>query len=104
MAAAPSRRSSFRTAEYWAALEVIADDLINQAASHTPHPSGDARGTLQRLSSRGFGPVSLFDLCALLILAAPGSPDERCGTGVQAPAIPPPTVSMSAAPVGDPSG
>lgn len=94
MAPAPSPISSFRTADYWAALEAIADDLIN----HTLHPthrssgtSGDARGTLQRLSSRGFGPASLFDLCALLVLAAPRSPAEPSDSGDRAPAIPPPT-------------
>ncbi|MCX4826865.1 hypothetical protein OG883_45340 [Streptomyces sp. NBC_01142] len=96
MAGAPSRRSSFRTAEYWAAIEVIADDLINHTAPHTPRPSGDARGTLQRLSSRGFGPVSLFDLCALLVLAAPRSPAVLSGPGDRTPAIPPPEPTPTA--------
>jgi hypothetical protein len=102
MAAAPSRRSSFRTAEYWAAIEVIADDLINHTAPHTPRPSGDARGTLQRLSSRGFSPVSLFDLCALLVLAAPCSPAEPSGPDDRAPAILPPTESTPTAPAAAP--
>ncbi|WP_440580950.1 hypothetical protein [Streptomyces sp. PT19] len=71
MAAASSLRSSFRTPAYWAALEVIADDLINHGADDASRSSWDAAGTLRRLSGGGFGPVSLFDLCALLVLAAP---------------------------------
>lgn len=65
-------------------LETITDDLISHPVCHTPcssEASGDVRGTLQRLSSRGFGPVSLFDLCALLILAAPRSPAKPSGVG-----------------------
>ncbi|MFD8897585.1 hypothetical protein [Streptomyces ardesiacus] len=100
MAPASSPSSSFRTADYWAALEAIADDLINYKLHHAPRPSGtsgDARGTLQRFSSRGFGRASLFDLCALLVLAAPRSPVEPSDAGDRAPAIPPPTESTAQA-------
>ncbi|MEU3640921.1 hypothetical protein AB0H23_32445 [Streptomyces albogriseolus] len=103
MAAAFSPSSSFRTAEYWAALETIADDLINHTMPHAVRLSGDARGTLQRLSSRGFGPVSLFDLCALLVLAASRAPAEHPCAGNHAPENPPPgtptTVAPHAAPI-----
>ncbi|RNG30446.1 hypothetical protein [Streptomyces botrytidirepellens] len=95
-----SRRSSFRTAEYWAAIEAIADDLINETM-----PSRDARGTLQRLSNRGFGPASLFDLCTLLALAAPRPPAEPTGPGDRAPAMEPPAeespAALAAAPVAE---
>jgi hypothetical protein len=40
MAAASSRRPPFRTAEYWAALEAIADDLINETVPHGNVASG----------------------------------------------------------------
>ncbi|MFE1781080.1 hypothetical protein ACFW9F_00430 [Streptomyces sp. NPDC059506] len=92
MAPVSSPKPSFRTAEYWAALEAIANDLINHTLHHiygSADDSGDALGTLQRLSSRGFGPVSLFDLCALLILAAPRSPVEPSGAGDRAKTISP---------------
>ncbi|MGC5264071.1 hypothetical protein ACPXCO_23935 [Streptomyces cyaneofuscatus] len=99
MAAAPSRRSSFRTAEYWAVLEAIADDLISHTTSHLPGTPGDARGALQRLSSRGFGPVSLFDLCALLLLASPRSSSaELSGPGGRERSIPPPIGPVPAVP------
>ncbi|MFH8257643.1 hypothetical protein [Streptomyces roseolus] len=89
MAAASSPRSSFRTAEYWAALAAIADDLINHAEGYTGRRSWDAAGTLQRLSSRGFGPVSLFDLCALLVLAVPRPTVQPVVPAAGAPGVPP---------------
>ncbi|MGW6202191.1 hypothetical protein ACWF9B_00840 [Streptomyces sp. NPDC055089] len=98
MAAAQTRRSSFRTAEYWAVVEAIADDLIGETASRTSHPFRDAAGALRKLSSRGFGPASLFDLCALLLLAAPPSPAKLSGTGDRDPAIPRPGTPMPASP------
>jgi hypothetical protein len=106
MTAASSPNSSFQTAEYWAALEAIADDLINHTLHPTPRSSEasrDARGALQRLSSRGFGPVSLFDLCALLVLSAPRSPAEPSGAGDCAPATPAPTepTARAAAPIAE---
>ncbi|MYS33633.1 hypothetical protein K388_05975 [Streptomyces sp. KhCrAH-43] len=89
MAAASLPRSSFRTAEYWAALEAVADGLINHAADDAARRSWDAPGTLRRLSSRGFGPVSLFDLCALLVLAAPRLATEPAVPAAGAPGVPP---------------
>ncbi|MFD7954283.1 hypothetical protein ACFV4X_12380 [Streptomyces ardesiacus] len=89
MAAASTHRSSFRTAEYWAALEAIADDLVNHAVDESARRSWDAPGTLQRLSGRGFGPVSLFDLCALLVLAAPRPAVEPAVSAAGAPGVPP---------------
>lgn len=89
MVAASSSRSSFRTAEYWAALEAIADDLISHAVDDTARRSWDAPGTLQRLSGRGFGAVSLFDLCALLVLAAPRPAVEPAGSAAGAAGVPP---------------
>ncbi|MCX4681444.1 hypothetical protein OG413_40310 [Streptomyces sp. NBC_01433] len=102
MAAASSRRPSFRTAEYWAAIEAMADDLIYHTASRNPHASGNARGTLQRLSNCGFGPTSLFDLCTLLVLAAPRSPAEPCGPGGRAPATASPTEPTPGVPTAAP--
>lgn len=96
MAAAFSPRSSFRTAAYWAALEAIAGDLINHTAPHSAQASGGTRNALQRLSNRGFGPVSLFDLCALLVLAAPRPPAGAPDTGERAPVTPPPSASPAA--------
>ncbi|MFH0246089.1 hypothetical protein ACGRHY_27570 [Streptomyces sp. HK10] len=89
MAASSSPRSSFRTAEYWTALEAIADDLINHAVDDAARRSWDAPATLQRLSGRGFGPVSLFDLCALLVLAAPRPAVEPAFSAAGAPGVAP---------------
>ncbi|MFF8617900.1 hypothetical protein [Streptomyces sp. NPDC015350] len=92
MAASSSRSSFFRTAEYWAAIEAIADNLIHASEPHARRVnSRDACRVLQMLSSRGFGPMSLFDLCALLILAVPRSPAEPASTGTRSPAMAPPT-------------
>ncbi|MGZ2358469.1 hypothetical protein LRE75_17495 [Streptomyces sp. 372A] len=87
MAATSSPRSSFRTITYWAALEAIADDLINHTVDDTARPSWDASDTLRRLSGRGFGALSLFDLCALLVLAVPRTAIE--------PAVSPPPATAS---------
>lgn len=74
MAGASSRIPKFRSAEYWAALEPIANELISTSANH-PLPSAHSSArVLQQLSNRGFGYVSLFDLCAMLVLAAPRAP------------------------------
>ncbi|MGW3387371.1 hypothetical protein [Streptomyces cinereoruber] len=100
MAAASSPRSSFRTTEYWVALEAMADDLINHGEDDTARRSWDAPSTLQRLSSRGFGPVSLFDLCALLVLAAPRPAIEPAASAADAPGVPPrPAPSRVTAPI-----
>ncbi|MFI6283081.1 hypothetical protein [Streptomyces sp. NPDC050988] len=102
MSAASSRRPSFRTAEYWAALEAIAGDLINETAPHTQRLPVDARRTLQRLSSRGFGPLSLFDLCALLVLATPRASAASPDAGARVPSMPLPTEPMATAPAAGP--
>lgn len=102
MSAASSRRPLFRTSEYWAALEAIADDLINEIEPHTQRPLRDGPGALQRLSSCGFGPLSLFDLCALLVLATPRSPAEPPKVDARVPATPPPTEPTPTAPATGP--
>lgn len=99
MAAAPSPRSSFRTAEYWTALEAIADDLINHAVDGTARRAWDAPGTLRKLSGRGFGPVSLFDLCALLVLAAPRPATQPAVPAAGAPGTPPHVAPPVTAPI-----
>ncbi|MEU3872682.1 MULTISPECIES: hypothetical protein [Streptomyces] len=98
MAAAPSPRPSFRSAAYWAELKAIADDLINHTTPGSPQTFGEGRGALQRLSNRGFGPASLFDLCTLLVLAAPRPPADAPPTGESDPVTPlPPTTPASSA-------
>lgn len=98
MATAPSPRSSFRNPAYWAALETIADDLINRTVPLTTRPCEDARVTLQRVSSQGFGSMSLFDLCALLVLAAPRTPAEPPDVGNHIPETPLPSTPTRIAP------
>ncbi|MER5617716.1 hypothetical protein [Streptomyces sp. NPDC002215] len=102
MAAAPSPRLRFRTAEYWENLGVIADSLINESERHTPHPYGNAAGALRKLSSQGFGALSLFDLCTLLLLAAPRPPAELCGSGDHGPRRPQPVEPKQTALVSGP--
>ncbi|MET8816126.1 hypothetical protein ABZW47_29505 [Streptomyces sp. NPDC004549] len=88
MAGASSRIPPFRSVEYWAALETIADEFLTETAGHAqPSPDG-ARRTLKMLSSQGFGHLSLFDLCALLLLAVPRVPAERLVEGAPDVAFP----------------
>jgi hypothetical protein len=102
MAASPMPRLSFRTAEYWATLSVIADSLINKTERHTPHPPRNAADALRKLSSLGFGTLSLFDLCALLLLAVPRPPAEPCSSGDHVPRSPPPIEPKQTAPASGP--
>ncbi|MFJ9580706.1 hypothetical protein ACIRQF_30490 [Streptomyces sp. NPDC101191] len=87
MAAAQSRRPPFRTAAYWAALEAIADDFVNMAVPRAQPRTGDAGGALKSLSSRGFGPLSLFDLSAVLVLAEPRPVAEPADASPRLPAM-----------------
>lgn len=91
MAAPSSRIPPFRSAEYWAALGTIADEFINETTRHAQRSPDDACGTLQKLSNRGFGHLSLFDLCALLVLAVPRAPCECPDAGARGAAILPAT-------------
>lgn len=101
MPAASSRIPLFRSAEYWAALEAIADELVDETVAHPQSPPVGARGALKRLSSRGFGHLSLFDLCCLLVLAAPRAP-ESPDAGVPVPETLPPTKLTPASASADP--
>lgn len=101
MAGASSRIPPFRSAEYWAALETIADELITEPAGHAQRSPEGARRTLQRLSNQGFGHLSLFDLCTLLVLAVPRVPAERPDEGAPHVAFP---TSTEPAPLAPPAG
>lgn len=97
MPATSSRRPPLRTPAYWAALEDLADDLVDVSESRDQRPRSDARATLQRLVSYGYGPVSLFDLCAVLVLTITRAPAASPGAAVRTP----PSAGMDAKPIGE---
>lgn len=97
MAAGSSRRPPLRTPAYWAVLEDLADDLIDVNVSRNQRPRSDARATLQKLVSYGYGPVSLFDLCALLILTITRVPATSPNAAVRTQ----PSTGMDAEPTGE---
>lgn len=104
MAGASLRIPRFRSDEHWVTLQAIADELISTPAS-VPlcSPDEGGRRALQQLSSRGFGYAGLFDLCALLVLAAPrepalkgtACPDAAVSAAAEPGATAPPSSSLA---------